>query len=100
MTNHEHDYEDKSYEEAMKIAEMEDDFFRAENPGKDPNDVEGKWIKVEDAKQKLIGPFFTDHSGVLDMIDTLTDQGYPRSTITIEHGSRAKWKLEGVSNSE
>lgn len=85
-----------SYEVALKHAQFEDDMYIAENPGKNPNDVEGEWVIVEDSKQKLVGPFFTDHSGLLGMIDNLVGKGIPRATITIEHGTRAKWKLEGA----
>lgn len=28
--------------------------------------------------------------------DNLVGKGIPRATITIEHGTRAKWKLEGA----
>lgn len=100
MTDHEHSYDDRSYEDAMKFAEMEDDAYRADFPSRDPNDLKGEWLIVEDAKNRLVGPFFQDHSALLSMIDTLVKQGYPRKAIAIDKGTRAKWKLEGVKDVE
>lgn len=88
--------EPDSYEIAMKHAELEDEFLRQKYPGQDIGELEGEWLKIEDSQQKLIGPWSQDHSFILGMIDTLVGQGIPREAISVIHGKRNTWKLEGL----